>query len=263
MSAAAPALPSERGIGALVRDTRVLAGRSVRRALLRPNLVGMVSGPLMFLFVFYIAFRSLVGDLGIDYEQFLPPAIVVQAMLLVAMSTAFFVTAERRSGLLERWRTLPIHRGAVPAARLVADTIRATICVVVIATAAHLIGFRFDGVLAAIAFVLLAVAFALCIAAGTAAIGLTASSPEVVISLLFLPYLPLIVLSTAYVPASSFPDWLQPVVRASPVTAVADSLRAIASGGSVFPALAYALAWIVGLGVVCGAAAARGFRRRA
>ncbi len=247
---------------AFLRHVSVLAGRDVRRALTRRGLLGIVVGPVVFLLAFTAAFRSLLDARGVDYHQYLPPGIVVQAMLETAIATAFFVSGERRSGLLERWRSLPIESAVVPAARLVADAVRAAIAVVAVVAVAYVIGFRFEaGAARGVAFVLLAVAFAICLAAGTAALGLAATNPELVLSLLFLPFLPLVAISTVFVPADAFAGWLRPVVEASPISVVADSLRALATGGPLSHSLWRALAWMAAFATCFGYLAARAFRR--
>ncbi|MGH3186199.1 MAG: ABC transporter permease [Streptosporangiaceae bacterium] len=254
-------LRAEQGWHAMAHDTAVLTGRSIRITLQRSALISAVSMPLMFLFAFFVLFRSLLAAQGLQYSQYLPPAIVAQAMMLGAMSTAFFVTSERRSGTLARWRIMPIHRSAVLLARLTADSVRALIAVVAVAVAACLLGFRFHSVPGALGFVLVAVGFAISLGTGTAAIGLAARSPEVIVSLLFVPYLPLLILSNGYMPASQFPGWARPVVSASPVSAVIGGLRSLADGHLVAAPVAQAVAWEAGLGLVFGLLAVRALRK--
>ena len=64
------------------------------------------------------------------------------------------------------------------------------------------------------------------------------------------PYLPVLMLSSAFVPADRFPDWLEPVVQASPITKVVDALRALSGGGPTATVLPAALVWCIGLAVV-------------
>jgi ABC-2 type transport system permease protein len=255
-------MSSERGLRSFTVQAWLLAGRNVRGALTVSSISGMVLSPLLFLLAFTFVFKSLLADRGIDYAQYLPPAIIVQSMMLVAMSSAFYLAGERRSGLLNRWRTMPVHRVAVLAGRLLVDAARAAVSLVVIVVVGFGLGFRLSGgPLRMVGFVLLAVAFAVCLAAGAATVGAAAASPEVVMSLLFLPYLPLLTLSTAYMPVTAFPGWLQPVVRASPVSANVDALRWLAGSG---PSSAWwpALVWIAGIGLVFGVSAVRAFGRR-
>ena len=62
-----------------------------------------------------------------------------------------------------------------------------------------MIGFRFEGgALATLGFAAIAIWFTLVLSALTSAIGLRSDNPETVSSNLYLPYLPLLTLSTAF-----------------------------------------------------------------
>jgi ABC-2 type transport system permease protein len=241
-------------------DVWVLAGRAWRLTRTGPALAGMLVTPLVFLVGFLVVFSHLMAGHGVDYAQYLPPAVVVQAMMLTAISTCSAVGEDRTSGILARLRTMPLRSSAVPVARLAVEGIRALVSTGVVVLVAYVAGFRLHGVPSAVGFAALAVGFALALCLGTAALALIVAQPEAVYPLLYLLYLPLLTLSTAFVPADAFPGWLAPVVRVSPVSAVVDALRALADGRWA-PAVLAAIAWTLGLGVVLGIGAARAFRR--
>lgn len=256
--------PNERGLGALVRHTRFLAVRNLRLFGNVRSLFSVVVFPLVFLFGFLAVLNRLLDARGIDAVTHLVPAIVVQAMFFSAIASAFFLSADRGSGMLARCRSLPIHRGSIIGARLVADAARATVATLVVVGAGYALGFRFEaGPFAALAFLVVAVAFALVLAAGAGTIGLASTDSEAVAATLTLPYLPLMILSSAFAPVEAFPDWLEPIVAASPVTATIEALRALASGGPTVGPLWQAGAWLVGLLAVFSYTATRAFRRAA
>jgi len=259
----APALAAPAGAApaASLHQALLLAGRNVRHLRTPGSVIGAVVIPL----VFFVGFSAVLGVLlaarGIDYAQYLTPAIVVQAGMFTAMSAGFAVSGDRHGGILTRYRSMSIGRPTVLAGRLGADAVRSLCSLLVVVLAGTVVGFRFGaGTYAALAFVGLALAFTLSLAIGAAALGVTSDSPEAVNATLQLPYLPLITLSSAFVPTDAFPDWLEPVIRYSPVTMVVDALRALAGQGSPGPAVAGALAWIAGLGLVFGWAWARATR---
>lgn len=263
MTTARPrAATTETGLGALVRHTGPLAGRNLVQLVNVRTVLSTVVFPLVFFFGFLAVLSRLLDAQGIDAANYLVPAVVVQAMFFAAIASAFFLAADRTSGMLARFRSMPIHRGSVIAARLVADAARSVIAVVVVVVAGMMMGFRFEaGFVAAVGFFVVAVCFALVLAAGTGTIGLVASDPEAVASTLMLPYLPLLMLSTAFVPADTFPGWLEPIVSASPVTATVDALRALAAGGPTATPMWKVVAWLVGLLAVFTVTAIRAFRR--
>lgn len=238
----------------------VLMERNLRIAFTRSALQELIVNPLIFFVGFYAVLHKLISARGIDFPQYLPPAIIVQFMAFGAISTAFFVAADRRSGMVNRCRTLAVHAAAIVVARLAADVIRVLVILCVLVAAGYTIGFRFQGgVVATAGFVLVAAGFSLAIAAGAAAIGFGSDNPEAIASMVFLPLLPLLNISTVFVPAHLFPDWLEPVVRVNPFSAVADALRSL-SGGIQAPVWPAAV-WIAGLTALFCLAAAGAFRR--
>ncbi|HEU5152577.1 MAG TPA: ABC transporter permease [Iamia sp.] len=231
------------------------AGLLARRNLLRmgrnpASLVGAVVTPAVFFLSFYLVMRKVLEAQGIDYEQYLPPAIVVQAMIFVAMTSAYFTADDRAAGVSDRLRAMPVRAGAVLAARLLADAGRAALCLVVVVGLGVAVGFRFTaGPLAAAGFVAVALGFAVALALAFGTVAHTARNPEAAVQGLALPYIVLFMLSTAFVPAERFPGWLEPVVRDQPVSQVIATLRALASGGPTTGPLLSSTLWTLGLAV--------------
>ncbi|SDL61017.1 ABC transporter permease [Nonomuraea jiangxiensis] len=253
---------SEAGLANLFGQGLLLAGRNIRLTSAADTVSTMVVFPVIFVFGFLALFGNLLRTHGVDYAQFLPPAIVVQWMFSVAIGAAFAFAADRRSGMLARYRSLAISRGAVVVGRMAADSLRALLAIAVIVATGYVAGFRFQaGPLAALGFVALAVAFALAVSAGTSALGLVSRDPETVSATLHVLYLPPLMVSSAFVPADAFPAWIEPFVRHQPVTAVLDALRALAEGGPTAGPVLKAVVWLAGLLAVFSIAAVQAFRR--
>lgn len=229
--------------------TVALTERNLLRMRRNPSSVaGAIVFPLLFLGLFHTVLNRTMSALGIDYAQYLPPAVVAQAMFFAAMSSAFYLTDDRTSGLFDRYRSLPIGRATPLVARACADLARASVSLGVVMAASFGIGFRFEaGALAGVGFVLQALGFAVVLILGCGLVGLTARDASAAVAAVQMPYLPLLMLSSAFVPVSSFPDWMEPVVRNSPVTAVVDSLRVLGAGGPTASKVLVSAAWCVGL----------------
>jgi ABC-2 type transport system permease protein len=199
---------------------------------------------------------------GIDYVQYLTPAIVVQAMLFAAISSAYYVGEDAATGMLGRARTLPHSRQAPVLGRAGADSVRALVGLVVLIGLGSIFGFRYEGgALAVLAFWALAVAIAVTLSLGTGLVGLAQGDPQATLETLNLPYLPLLMLSTAFVPADGFPSWLEGLVAHQPVSRFVDALRALASDDPFGAPLAWALGWVVVLGAVFGVMSVRAHAR--
>jgi len=249
-------------VSSLVADTRLLGARSILRARRNPaTVVGAIVFPLLFFALFNIVMRKVLDAQGFDYVQLLPPTIVVQAMIFTGMSSAYYVAADRLSGFSTRLRSLPVHRASPILGRAVGDLARASVSLVVIVAVGVVTGMRFESFGGAIGFLGVALCFALVASLGMGLLGYVASSPDAAVSIASVPYLPLLMLSSGFVPVEDFPQWLQPFVEWQPVTAVIDALRALAGDGDLGDTLPVAVGWIVGLGVVFAALGARAFGR--
>ncbi|MEL6981145.1 MAG: ABC transporter permease [Actinomycetota bacterium] len=249
--------------GTFFGDGRILGGRAMLRSARNPGtILGAVVFPVLFFALFNLVLRRIMEARGFDYRQLLPPTIVVQAMLFAAMASAYYVADDRRSGVIARFRSLPIHRSAPLVGRSVGDLSRAAVSAVIITGLGLATGMRFErGWIWALAFLGLALLFSLAVSLGMGLIGYSAPTPEAASSIASTPYLPLIMLSSGFAPVEDFPDWLEPVVRYQPVSATIDALRATTGRGDLADTLPLALAWCVGLGVLFAALGGRALER--
>ena len=95
----------------------------------------------------------------------------------------------------------------------------------------------------------------------TLAISLRSDNPETISSNLYPPYLPLLTLSTAFVPISAFPAAAAPIVRNSPMSAEVEALRSLSAGGISGTMLGLAIGWLTLLSVAGAVAVGTAFRR--
>lgn len=246
----------------LAADTLILGARSVLRSQRNPaTMISAFILPLLFFALFFVVMRRVMAAQGFDYVQLLPPTIVAQAMLFAGMSSAYYVAADRLSGITARLRSMPLHRAAPILGRSVGDLIRSLISLVPITVVGVIVGMRFDNAVGVVGFTLIALAFGLVASLGMGLIGYVASSPDAAVSIASMPYLPLLMLSTGFVPVENFPGWLQPFVEWQPVTAVIDALRAFTGEGDIGSTLPVAAAWMGGLALLFAALGARAFKR--
>jgi ABC-2 type transport system permease protein len=241
---------------------RTLARRNVL-LLANPRFVSMTFVvPLVFFAGFAAVLHRLTQPV-VNFGMFFPPAIVVQIAMDSAISTAFFLAGDCRDGIVTRLRSMPISALAFPMARLGVDAARFAVSATVVLCAGVVIGFRFEGgAPAALGFAALAIWFALALSALTSGIGLRSDDPETVSSNLYLPYLPLLTLSTAFVPISAFPGAAAPIVRNSPVSAEVEALRGLSAGDLTGATLGRAIGWLAVLSVVGAVAVVTAYRRR-
>jgi ABC-2 type transport system permease protein/oleandomycin transport system permease protein len=208
--------------------------------------------PIMLLFR-YVFGGAIPIPGGIPYVDFMMPGIFVQSVMFGAVSTSVGLAEDLQKGLIERFRALPMARSAVLAGRTSADGLRNVFVVGIMTAVAFGVGFRFrTGGLDYIAGALILLAFAYAMSWGFAAIGLAAPNSETAQVMTFPILIPLTFASSAFVPLSRMPGWLQVFARHQPVSVVINGARSLMVGG-VFHSTSeewYALAWIVGLLIV-------------
>jgi len=126
---------------------------------------------------------------------------------------------------------MPMARSAVLNGRLIADTARMLLTILVIVAVGYGIGFRFlNGLGPAIGMVVLAVFFGLTVCCVSAYIGLAVKDEESVQAFGLIWVFPLTFVSSAFVPIASMPGWLQAFAKNQPVTLVIDTMRYLAIG---------------------------------
>ncbi len=246
-----------------VADSVDVAGRNLRTLLRTPQaLVFATVQPVVFVLLFRYAFGGAIHVPGVPYVDFLMPGIFAQAVAFGAMGTAVGLAGDLRSGLLERFRTLPMSRVAVLAGRTLADLARNLLVVVVMAAVGFAVGFRpqtgVAGMLAALGLVAL---FAYALSWGFVLLGLHVADPDAAqaagVPVMFL----LVFSSAAFVPLHTMPGWLQAFGAHQPVTALVQAERALTLGGAAAGHVLASLAWSGGLLVAFAALAVRSYRQ--
>jgi ABC-2 type transport system permease protein len=217
--------------------------------------------PTMLMLLFTYVFGGALDPSG-GYVDYVVPGIILLCAGFGASSTALSVSRDMTTGIIDRFRTMPLRASAVLTGHVVASVLRNLVATGVVIGVALLVGFRPTATagewLAAVALIAL---YILAITALFAAIGLAASSPEAASAygfiLLFLPYL-----SSAFVPVDTLPDWLAWFAGHQPITPIIEAIRSLLMGTPMGDAAWWAVGWCV---VVIAVAAAWGswlFRRR-
>jgi ABC transporter DrrB family efflux protein len=146
--------------------------------------------------------------------------------------------------------------------RLLADTLRLTVTVLVLLGVSFAVGFRFqNGLLPAIGMVVLGIVFGVVICCVSAFVGLAIRDEESVGSFGLIWLFPLTFVSSAFVQVSSMPGWLQAFANNQPVTIVIDEMRALALGGPLVLHGWQSAVWIVAILGVFVPLAVRSYRR--
>src|ERR1035438_8247926 len=108
-------------------------------------LVFTVIQPVMFVLLFRYVFGGAIHVGGnVNYVDFLMPGIIGQTAAFATFGTAIALAQELKKGVIDRLRSMPMARSAVLAGRLVADTGRMLLTILIIVAVGYAVGFRFQ-----------------------------------------------------------------------------------------------------------------------
>ena len=223
----------------------------------------------MFLLIFRFVFGGAINAGPVPYVDFLVPGFIVTGVLFSGMGAASGVADDIAKGFFDRLRSLPVSRTALLGGRSLADTALVTWGLVTTIAIGFAIGFRPQGTAAETL-----AAFGLCIIYAFAftwvfiCIGLLAGSPQAAQGMSLLVF-PLTFVSSAYVPVSTMPTWMQPIAEHQPVTAMANAVRSLTLGnpelaglnGTTSSYVITSLLWCIGLVALFAPIAAACYRR--
>jgi ABC-2 type transport system permease protein/oleandomycin transport system permease protein len=249
-----------------LRDGYLVSVRNMRHFIRQPQLLLFSTiQPIMFVLLFsYVFGGAISGSLpeGVSYKDFLLPGIFVQSTAFRATQTAIGLSEDMKRGVIDRFRSMPMARSAVLAGRTLADLVRTIFVIVLMTVVGYAIGFRFhEGPLEAVASILVVAAFGYALSWIFVYVGLIAKGPEAAQSAGFVAIFPLVFASSIFVPVDTMPSWLQSIANVSPVTATADTARALAIGGDVWSSLWQVIVWVVGILLVFVPLCVRKYRR--
>ncbi|NUR32008.1 MAG: ABC transporter permease [Catenulispora sp.] len=245
-------------------DSAVMLRRNFKHTLRNPVAVfNAVLFPIVMMVMFVYVFGGAFKVTG-DYVDYAVPGLIVMAITYGLGPTATAVNDDLTKGIINRFKTMDVSRGAVLTGHVVNTTVRALIAVGAIIGVGFAMGFRSDASavqwLAALGVILL-LAFATSWL--TVAMGLAAKTPESAgmgtVPLIMLPFL-----SSAFVPADTMKTGVRQFAEYQPFTPIIETLRDLLTGHHPSTGhLLAALAWSAGFAIVGYLWAVRTFTKRA
>jgi ABC-2 type transport system permease protein/oleandomycin transport system permease protein len=251
-------------LGWAVSDTLTITRRNLLVWLRVPAyIVFTVVQPVMFVLLFRYVFGGAIPvSVPGGYVNFLMPGIIGQTAAFATFGTAIALAQELKKGVIDRLRSMPMARSAVLAGRLVADTARMLITILIIVAVGYAVGFRFsNGAAMAVGMVVLATVFGLAVCCISAYTGLAIGDEESVQAFGMIWLFPLTFVSSAFVPIQTLPGWLQAFAKNQPVTNVIDTMRSLALGGPIETNLLKSIAWLAGIFIIFLPLAVRAYRK--
>ncbi|MEU3921778.1 ABC transporter permease [Streptomyces sp. NPDC002659] len=220
------------GVVQSINDSLVVAKRNLIRMTRIPEMIifGMIQ-PIMFVVLFSYVFGGSISVPGsglsaAGYREFLMAGIFAQTVTFATAGAGAGIADDMHKGLIDRFRSLPMARGAVLTGRTLADLVQTALTLVVLAIVAVLVGWRthenFGKVLAGFGLLLLlGYAFSWI----GALIGLSVRTPEAATSGGLIWLFPLTFISNAFVPSENMPAFLQTLANWNPFSATVQACR--------------------------------------
>ena len=211
----------------LLHDSIVIAGRNLLRFRRNPEVLFFdVVQPIIFILLFAYVFGGAIDVGDNSYRSFLIPGIFVQTIAFSGASAAIGLNADMNSGIIDRFKSLPMNTTGVLLGQNFAELARSVITLFIMSLTGLAIGWEINGgFLNAIFAYLLLLAFGFSMSWIGASIGLSVSSPQVASTAGFAWLFPLTFLSNAFVPTETLPTWLRIFAEWNPITSIVASCR--------------------------------------
>jgi ABC-2 type transport system permease protein len=244
-------------------DTAVLLGRSLRHITRSPDtIITTTIMPIAFLLLFVYVFGGAIKHGSGTYVTYLLPGILLITIASGISYTAFRLFLDMKSGIFERFQSMPVARSSVLWAHVLTSLIANIIALVVVVLVALLIGFRSGaGLLAWLAVAGILTLFTLALTWLAVTPGLTAKSADGASAFSY----PLIIapfISSAFVPTRFMPGPVRAFADNQPVTSIVNAIRDLFAQQPVSTDIWTALAWCLGILIVAYALATATYHRK-
>jgi len=255
----------------LLSDTLTLTKRNLLAVTRIPEaLFFSTVQPIMFVLLFRYVFGGAINTGPVPYVDYLLPGIFVQTVAFGSVSTSIGLAEDLQKGIIERFRALPMSRGAVLLGRTTADLIRNVFVIIIMTVVGLLVGFRPNqGLLSFLAGIGLILLFAYALSWFFAIVGLSAPNAETAQVMSFPLIFPLTFISAAFVPVHTMPSWLQGFATYQPFSVTVSACRSLMVGAAATNTgrsttfwVVQSLAWTIGLLILFIPLAIRRYRTR-
>jgi oleandomycin transport system permease protein len=274
MSAATVTAPAP----AAVADARITLRGHLRHtgALIRRNLLWIKQDPesmfdallmpvvftLLFVYVFGGSIGQALGGGQERYVQYVIPGMLAMMSMTLSQGVGTGFSQDFNSGVMDRFRSLPIGRGSVLFAKIAVELGRMLFATAVLMVVAVLVGFHITNWPGLFATVGLSALFASSIMWVFLTLGVILKSAQSVQGVGFLVLFPLQFGSSIFAPTASMPGWLRAFTDYNPLSTLADAARGLMVGGPVAHDLWVTVGWAVAITAVMAPVAIHKFRTK-
>ena len=208
-------------------DTLTLVGRQLTRVRRHP---GELAGAFIFPAILVLLFGYIFGSAvtvpgGGDYREYLLPGLFGMSALTSMMTTMLMTATDAGRGVMDRFRSMPTARSAVPIAQALYDVQLGLVSMAIMSLIGLVVGWSpHRGVLPTVGAYALIMLLRSALSWAGVWLGLVVKNEEAADQLGPL-VLPISMTSNSFVPTDHMPGWLQVVCDWNPVSALVAALR--------------------------------------
>lgn len=219
--------------------------------------------PVVYIVLFTEVFGQITGGVltpglgkNVGYVTFLLPAIVMQVALLAGSASGIWLVDEIQNGMLDTALVSPMRRWTVFLGKTLAEMVFGTVQMVLVLVVGVLLGAEIaTGLLGALCLIGIGLVFSFWFIAISNVLGLRTGDVESTVAVVNFLLLPLLFISSAFLPVEILPGWIQLLSRINPVTYGVDATRALVVHGWAWDTVLPALGVLVVIDLVLGAIA--------
>jgi ABC-2 type transport system permease protein len=261
-----PVAPNRAPFSTTLVHTWYLTGRKLHALLRQPWVLAFsVVQPVIWLFLFGALFRKVIDIPGFafggTYLAYLVPGIIAMNAMSNNMWAGMTMIEEIERGTLNRFLVSPASRVALMNATVAEQAVSTTVQSLIIVGLGLAGGARYHGGVAGVA-VMVAASILVGVVFGTLSntVGMLLRSREAIIGVYTFFMLPLIFLSSAFMPTQLMPGWMQAIASRNPLNWVVQIGRSAVSAHPDWEAIGVRCGGLLVLAVVCAALSVVTFR---
>ncbi len=247
-------------------QTWYLTGRKLHALARQPWVLAFsVIQPVIWLFLFGQLFRKVIDIPGFafggTYLDYLVPGLIAMNAMSNNMWAGMTMIEEIDRGTLNRFLVSPASRIAIMNATVAEQAVSTTVQSLIIVGLGLAGGVRYhDGVAGVAVMVAASIAVGVVFGALSNAVGMTLRSREAIIGVYTFFMLPLMFLSSAFMPTQLMPGWMQAIASRNPLNWVVQIGRSAVSAAPDWGAIGVRCGGLLVLAVACVAVSVLTFR---
>jgi ABC-2 type transport system permease protein len=206
----------------------------------KSRIVASIVSPILWLVVFGGGLGSSVSVVGMNYQTFIYPGILAQAVIFSSIFFGVYIVWDRKIDFLKEVMVAPISRSSMFIGKVVGgatDSMVQSLILLLIGAVLGWVGF-IPGLHLTVASFLWALLILFITTVSLVSVGLiigsVMESPEGFQLISSFLLFPIFFLSGALFPLNGLPAWITPLTRIDPVTYSVDALRNVILGRSEF-----------------------------